>query len=51
MTPQLRADVVRRYQAGEPSRVVAEELGIGKATVLKVLRSEGIQLKPMGARY
>ena len=51
VTPQLRAEVVRRYQAGESSRIVAEELGIGKATVLKLLRLEGVQLKPVGARY
>jgi hypothetical protein len=51
VTPQLRAEVVRRYRAGRPSRVVAEELGIGKATALKVLRSEGVPLKPVGARY
>jgi FixJ family two-component response regulator len=51
MTPQLRAEVVRRYQAGEPSRVVAEDLGIAKATVLKLLRSEGVPLKSVGARY
>jgi hypothetical protein len=51
VTSRLRAEVVRRYEAGAPSREVAEELGIGKATVLKVLRTEGVQLKPMGARY
>ncbi len=51
VTPQLRADVVRRYQGGEPSRVVAEELRICKATVLKVLRAEGVELKPVGVRY
>lgn len=51
MTPQLRAEVVRRYRAGEPSRIVSEELGLGKATVLKVLRAEGVPLKPVGARY
>lgn len=51
VTPQLRAEVVRLYQAGAPSRVVAEELGIGKATVLKVLRSEDVTLRPVGVRY
>jgi hypothetical protein len=51
MTPHLRAEVIRRYQAGAPSRVVAEELGIGKATALKVLHADGIALRPVGARY
>jgi hypothetical protein len=51
VTPQLRAEIVRRYQAGEPSRLVAEELEIGKATVLKVLKSAGVKLKPTGGHY
>jgi hypothetical protein len=51
VTPQLRAEVVRRYQAGDPSRVVAEELGIGKATVLKLIKQQGLSLRPVGVRY
>lgn len=51
VTPPLRAEVVRRYLAGEPSRVVAEELGIGKATVLKALKIEGVAVRPVGVRY
>ena len=51
VTPQLRAEVVRRYQARESSRVVADELGLSKATVLKILRADGVEAKPVGARY
>jgi hypothetical protein len=51
MTPRLRVEVIRRYQGGAPSRVVAEEQEIGTATVLKTLKSQSIPVRPIGARY
>ena len=51
VTDRLRADVVSRYQAGETSRVVAEETGASKATVLKILAEAGVQIRPTGAHY
>lgn len=51
VTEQLSTEIVRLYQAGQPSRLVAEELGISKSTVLKVLRSKAITARPTGARY
>ena len=51
VTTTLRADVVARYQRGESSRVIAENCGIAKSTILKILRTEGIEVRPWRVRY
>jgi hypothetical protein len=47
----MRAEVVARYQRGETSREVGEGCHIAKSTVLKILRSEGVDVRPWGVRY
>ncbi|MBX4170297.1 helix-turn-helix domain-containing protein [Rhodococcus sp. DMU2021] len=39
------------YERGLTGRAVAEEVGIGRTTVLKILRAEGAAVRPRGARY
>lgn len=51
ITERLRCDVVRLYESGLTSRAVAEELRIGKTTVLKILRQEGVEVRAHGVRY
>ncbi|MGV9825373.1 helix-turn-helix domain-containing protein [Gordonia sp. NPDC003429] len=51
VTEQLRRDVVRLYEGGMTSRAVAEQVGLGRTTVLNVLRREGVVIRPHGARY
>jgi hypothetical protein len=51
ITTALRADVVARYQRGESSREVAEGCRIAKCTVLKILLSEDVDVRPWGVRY
>ncbi|MFF0822042.1 helix-turn-helix domain-containing protein [Micromonospora haikouensis] len=50
LTASLRADVVKRYEAGASTRRIAADLDIGKSTVLKILRAE-VELRPVGAHY
>jgi hypothetical protein len=51
ITTELRAEVVARYQRGETSRQVSGTCGIAKSTVLAILKSEGIAVRPRGSRY
>ncbi|WP_425269587.1 helix-turn-helix domain-containing protein [Gordonia alkanivorans] len=51
VTDELRGEVVQLYASGMTSRAVAEEVGIGRTTVLNVLRREGVTIRPQGARY
>jgi hypothetical protein len=51
VTAKLRTDVVHRYTAGQPSQLIAEELHLGKATVLKILRGANVEVRPVGVRY
>lgn len=51
ITSRLRADVVKAYQAGATSRLVAEEFNIGKSTVLKILSQAGVDRRPQGIKY
>ncbi|WP_407336109.1 helix-turn-helix domain-containing protein [Dietzia kunjamensis] len=44
----MRREVVSLYEAGQTSRAVAEELQIGRTTVLKVLKQEGVMIRPQG---
>jgi DNA invertase Pin-like site-specific DNA recombinase len=51
ITAQLRVAVVEAYESGETSRQVAEELELGRTTVLKILKAAGVKLRPQGWRY
>lgn len=41
-----RDEIVRLYSSGMSSRAVAAEVGVGRTTVLDVLRAMGIALRP-----
>jgi hypothetical protein len=47
----LRAEVAERYIAGQASQLIAEELHLGKATVLRILRAANVEVRPVGVRY
>jgi DNA invertase Pin-like site-specific DNA recombinase len=40
--------IVTRYEAGEPSTALTKEFGIGKGSVLKVLREAGVTMRNQG---
>lgn len=48
---RIRVDVVQRYEAGSSSRTIAADLGLGKATVLKILDDAGVEKRPSHVRY
>lgn len=50
VTADLRAEVMAQYQRGRTSRQVADGLAIAKSTVLQILRSEGVEVRPWGVR-
>ncbi|MFI8774529.1 helix-turn-helix domain-containing protein [Gordonia sp. NPDC062954] len=47
----MRRDVVQLYEKGMTSRAVAAEVGIGRTTVLNILKDCGAIVRPHGARY
>lgn len=51
VTSRLREEVVTRYRRGETSREVAEACGIGKTTVLTILKQAGVAVRRQGMRY
>jgi transposase-like protein len=51
ITARLRAEVVEHYRGGMTSRRVAATLGLGRTTVLGILRDAGVELRPRGRRY
>jgi len=51
ITAQLRADVVEAYGLGKTSQQVAEELALGRTTVLKILKAAGVTVRPQGRKY
>lgn len=50
ITVKLRGDIVELYESGLSAIAVAERLGIGKSTVLKILKQEGSAVRPPGKR-
>jgi hypothetical protein len=50
ITGHLRADVVEHYGRGMSSRSVAATLGLGRTTVLEILKSAGVDIRPRGPR-
>ncbi|WP_163911080.1 helix-turn-helix domain-containing protein [Mycolicibacterium aubagnense] len=51
ITPQLRTQVVEAYEFGQTSRQVAETCGVGRSTVLKILKDAGVAVRPQGQKY
>jgi hypothetical protein len=51
ITTSLRADVVEQYTAGMSCRRVAAKLGVGRTTVLEILKAAGVALRPQGRKY
>ncbi len=45
---KIDADVIARYECGQSTRVIAAALGMGKATVLDILKSANVALRPVG---
>ncbi len=51
MTSQLRRQVVEFYAPGNKSALqTAEEFDIGKSTVLRILKQEGVVVRKHGQR-
>lgn len=48
ITAKHRARAVELYLGGMSALAVSEKLGIGKATVLNILRNEEIAIRPVG---
>ena len=48
VTASLARDVTARYEHGESMRNIALTLGMGKATVLKILHAAEVSIKPAG---
>jgi DNA invertase Pin-like site-specific DNA recombinase len=51
ITARLRAEVVEAYESGKTSRQIAEELALGRTTVLKILNNAGMTVRPQGRNY
>lgn len=51
ITNRDRRRVVDLYQQGRSTRYVASEVGIGRATVLNILKQAGVERRPVGAHY
>lgn len=51
ITKRDRRRVAELYQSGRSIRYVASEVGIGRATVLDILKQFGIERRPVGLHY
>lgn len=51
VTDRLRGEVVRLYESGQSSRRVADEVNLARSTVLKILKQQGVVIRPPGTRY
>ena len=51
ITARLRAAVVEAYESGQTSRQVAEELALGRTTVLKILKEADVTVWPQARKY
>jgi Homeodomain-like domain len=51
ITARLRADVVEHYERGMSTRRVAATLGLGRTTVLEILKTAGVEMRPHGRKY
>jgi hypothetical protein len=51
ITARLRTDVIEHYERGMSSRRVAASLGLGRTTVLEILKAAGVRIRPQGSQY
>ena len=51
ITAHLRTDVVEHYERGLSSRRVAALVGLGRTTVLEILKAAGVDIRPPGRMY
>ena len=51
ITARLRTDVIEHYERGKSSRRVAASLGLGRTTVLEILKAAGVRIRPQGSQY
>lgn len=45
LTSEVRTEIVAQYEAGVPSTQLVREYGLGKGTILKVLREGGVKMR------
>ncbi len=51
LTASLRLQIVEHYQSGTVSALeTAERFGVGKSTVLRILRDAGVEVRQQGRR-
>lgn len=48
VTNRQRLEAVELYNLGLSALDVAERLGLGKSTVLKILKTSGVKIRPQG---
>src|SRR5262245_53026244 len=48
ITARLRVEVIEHYNRGMSSRRVALALGLGRTTVLEILKVAGVEIRPHG---
>jgi hypothetical protein len=51
ITSRLRVEVIEHYNRGMSSRWVAATLGLGRTTVLEILKAAGVDTRPQGRKY
>jgi DNA-directed RNA polymerase specialized sigma24 family protein len=51
ITARLRAEVVEHYNRGMSSRRLAATLGLGRTTVLMILKTARVELRLRGRKY
>jgi hypothetical protein len=51
ITGRLRVEVIAHYNRGMSSRRVAATLGLGRTTVLEILKAAGVDIRPQGRKY
>jgi hypothetical protein len=51
ITARLRAEVIEHYERGMSSRRVAATSGLGRTTVLEILKTADVELRPRGRKY
>jgi hypothetical protein len=51
ITSRLRTDVIEQHERGMSSQRVATSLGLGRTTVLDILKAAGVGILPMGRKY
>jgi DNA-binding transcriptional regulator LsrR (DeoR family) len=51
ITGRLQAEVIKHYEQGMSSRRVAAALGLGRTTVLRILKMAEVEVRPRGRKY